>query len=199
MNKTKHVLIIPGLGDKTFLLQKITNNWTKKYNLIPHVVAFGWKNNNQTFDEGMKKLNTELNNLYTSNGKIILIGTSAGGSAAINLYIENKEKVEKVINVCGRLIKGENVKPTLEESAKNSKSFYKSVLTCEENLKKLTKEDKEKILNIAGLYDEIVPTKTTLFKGMNNKRVFSVFHATNITNTLTIYSKVLIRKLHKSI
>lgn len=186
------VILIPGLGDDTGKLQLVTKHWQQQYNIetIPYLVP--WMGNDQSFEQKLERLIEKIDALHENGYKISLLGTSAGGSCVINAYCKRRDKIAKVINVCGRLKKGENVFPTLDVAARNSLSFKQSVLLCEENLKTLTVQDKTKILTIRSMYDEIVPVSLIPIAGANNIRIFSIEHLLSISLTMTLYSKNIV-------
>ncbi len=99
--------------------------------------------------------NKKIDELSDKEYEISLFGQSAGGTAVLNAYIERKNKI---VNICGRLRKGKNVFPSLETAAKGNPAFVESVLLFEnQNEKKLTTEDRKKILTIKPLWDGVVP------------------------------------------
>lgn len=189
----KHALIIiPGLGDDADKLTFVTKHWKKKYNLetIPHLIP--WIDNGENFEQKLDRLIEKIDALHEDGNKISLLGTSAGGSCAINAYCKRRDKIAKVINVCGRLKKGEHVFPTLDVAARKSPSFKQSVLLCEENLKSLNDRDRKKILTIRSYFDEIVPVSLIPIDGAHNIRIFSVEHLISISLAMTLYSKRIV-------
>lgn len=187
MKQSYAVIIIPGLGDDTRILSWITRNWRRKLNITPIVYSMNWKKN-ESFQQNLTKLLILIDKTHKQFDYLSLIGTSAGGSAVINAFCQRKDKIHKVINVCGRLRKGENIFPSLDSAAKNSPSFKESVLLCEKNLEKLTPQDKTKILTIRPLIDEVVPTSCVPIPGAINKTIFSVEHGLSIALCFTVYS-----------
>ncbi|MDO8609903.1 MAG: hypothetical protein Q7R95_05105 [bacterium] len=188
----KHIIIIiPGLDDNEFNTNLIAKLWTKIYKVqvVPYFMY--WKNK-EDFDTKLQKLIQKIDEFYYQGFKISLVGTSAGGSVAINVFCKRKYKIHKVINVCGRLKKGKNVFPSLELASRSFHSFKESVLMCEKNINRLSKVDKQKILTIQPLYDEIVPISLITIEGVKNIRIFSIEHMLSIFLSMTIYSKMII-------
>lgn len=136
---------------------------------------------------------TDLIDKYHASGYLVsLLGTSAGGSAVINVYAMRKAKMHKVINVCGRLRSGEGARPTLKEAAKRSKSFYDSVLQCEKVMTKFTGEDCRKILTFRPLFDELVPPSTVTVPGAKNVHLPAIEHIISIMFTITMFSEKIV-------
>lgn len=195
------VIIIPGLGDsprRNQLYARVLRKWPEKYTVTPVIFEAKWCDKNETFDQKLHRLLNLINSYETDNiRKLSLLGTSAGGSLALNAYYEKKSKISKVINICGRLRVGISVHPTLESAAKKSKSFYDSVTNCEAGLSTLTSQDKTHILTLKPLFDEIVPKQTTLVEGTSNVTVASVEHMITTGLCLTVYSKKIINFLQQ--
>lgn len=182
-----HLVIIPGLGDDTKFLQFVTRNWQKKYGIIPHVISFGWKGKTALFTARLENLYDIVQSLLQKGHTVSLLGTSAGGSAAINIYSKFPE-ISYVINVCGRLRKGIDVYPSLEQATKHHPIFTESILACENTIDRLISTDKDKIL-MRPLYDEIVPVSTMTIAGVTNKRIIAVEHVASMFIAMTLYAK----------
>ncbi len=192
--KTK-LIIITGLDDGVGRLQFITRNWKTKYGIEVFVQRMDWKGKDQDFEKKLKRIINKIDEFSSRGYKISLLGTSAGGSVAINAYILRKNKINKVINVGGRLREGVGTIPSLEQATRNSISFKESVLRCERNLKLLTKTDKQKILTIRPLYDEVAPISLMTIKGATNIQILSLEHTFSIFLALTVYKRTIVNFL----
>lgn len=181
------VIIIPGLGDEVEKIKWATNHY-KNYGIEPIVHKIGWRSGEKRFKPKLQKLIKLIDNLYSQKNKISLIGTSAGASAVINAFSVRKQKICKVICVCGRLkvgpIKGFR---SFAKMTNTSSAFRESVLLCEKNLSKLTKIDKNKILTITNYLDEFVPAETSYIKGVKNLKIKSIEHMFSIWMALCFY------------
>jgi len=126
--------------------------------------------------------------------KVSLVGTSAGGSAVINAFAERRDKVHRVINVCGRLREGTQTGfRSFKERTKSSPPFAQSIEFCETHLESLTENDKRKIMTVRSMFgDELVPSDTVIIEGANNIQVPAPEHVFTITTALTLFSKRLI-------
>lgn len=190
----KHsVILIPGLGNNEKLLELATKFWVK-YGLNQVVYPIEWNNNDVTFSNKLEKLLKLIDTLIEQDNKISIVGISAGGSAAINAVCERKDKINKVVSVCGRLKVG-NLTGFRSFKAKTATSaaFAQSVILCEENIKHLTENDKKKIMTIrAGFGDELVPANTTFVEGAYNTVIPTGEHVFSIAMALTMFSKELI-------
>jgi len=189
----KHVLIIiPGLGDQTSLLDLATRNWERKFVIKTIVHPMPWQGAEQDLGPKLERLIAIVDKSIENGYRVNLLGTSAGGSAAMNAYAMRKNKIHRVINVCGRLRKSEGVYPTLEQAAQNSRSFFDSVIRCEETLKNLTVEDYKKILTLRPLFDELVPSSTVSVPGGTNILLPSIEHILSISLAMTVFSRKIV-------
>jgi hypothetical protein len=196
MYKEHVVIIIPGLGDQIDPIKWATNHW-KQHGFSVMVHSIGWRNNRLSFEAKFQKLLKLVDDLDKENRKISLVGTSAGGSAVLNVFMQRKKAVHKVINVCGRL----RVGPTtgfrsFASKTQSSPSFAKSVLLCEEQEKNLSVSERKRIMTVRPLFgDELVPSKTTTIQGGYNITIPTGEHGISITAALTLFSKLLIHFL----
>lgn len=184
-----HLIIIPGLGGSNPYFEYICSYWnTSEINV--HVYDFEWRNKKNNFEYKINGL-LDLIDAIPRKSKVFLIGTSAGGSAAINAFSRKKTRISKVVNICGRLRSGKNVYPSLKDASTTSKSFKESVLKCEIVSKKFNVLECKKILTISPYFDEIVPTSTMTLNKANNARIFSATHFLSIFLSMTFYSGII--------
>lgn len=190
----KDLLIIPGLGDDVSYTKFLVKGWEKKYGIKTHVVAFGWEGSADKFDERFLEMNKKLDELIDKNENVSVLGISAGGSAAINLFSKRKHKIKKVITVCGRL-SDINIKPSWKNNNNSYRILKPSIKLCEENTAKLSIQDKKRILTLRPIYDDIVPIRTMTIEGAINKKVNSMQHMISIFLIMTLYSKTIVKFL----
>lgn len=193
MQKVHRVIFVPGLGDDTKLLNWSVRNW-KKYGLEPVVHSVGWRDGGNSFEPKLQRLLSLIDEFVEQGNLVSLVGTSAGGSAVLNAFIQRKDSIHKVVNVCGRL----KVGPTsglrsFQSKTQSSPAFAESVKLCESGIKSLSKSDLKKIMTIHAMFgDELVPSETTIIHGAINQKVPTPEHMLSIASALTIFSKSLI-------
>ncbi|NCN58927.1 hypothetical protein COW99_04810 [Candidatus Roizmanbacteria bacterium CG22_combo_CG10-13_8_21_14_all_38_20] len=194
MSKEHKVLVIPGLGDQRVKpIEWAVSHW-RNYGLEPIVHAVGWHDGEDSFEPKLNRLTDMIDQLTEAGDTVSLVGTSAGGSAAINAFIERREIVHRVINVCGRL----RVGPTtgfrsFSSKSKSSSAFAQSVRLCEAHENLLSETDKQKIMTVRVLFgDELVPPETTVIQGAYNIIIPTAEHVLSIASALTVFSKPLI-------
>ena len=100
-----HVIIIPGLGDRISLTAWATNHW-RDYGLEPHIYSMDWYNSELPLETKLNKLANFIDQLAEGNNRVSLVGCSAGASAVLNIFLERRNKINKVVSICGRLKTG---------------------------------------------------------------------------------------------
>lgn len=198
VNKKHFVIFVPGLVDGVKNIEWATRHW-RKYGLEPIVHSVGWRDGERDFVPKLQRLVGLIDELSSKNNKISLVGTSAGGSVVVNAFYERRNVVHRVINVCGRIRKGQQKGfRSLTKRAVSSPSFAQSVELCEKRLEELSGKDRKKIMTVRAMFgDELVPGDTTILKGARNIRVPTPEYLLSIGAALTIFSKPLILFLTK--
>lgn len=205
MNRTKHsVIIIPGLGDNRIfgkkMLELATGNW-QNYGLTPVVCAVDWHNSEDLFQSKLDRLVKLVDQLVQKGDTVSLVGISAGGSAALNVFVRRSDIVYRAINVCGRLRTGSRSGfRSFYSKTASSPSFAESVRLFESCENKMSESDRLKVMTICSMLgDELVPPETTKLPGAFNTMVPAPEHLFSILIALTLFSKPLIRFLNGQI
>lgn len=192
---SKHyVIFIPGLGDDTQKMVLGTKHWVK-YGLEPLVHALGWRDHESDFQTKLNKLLEVIDNLIVQGNEVSLVGTSAGGSAVLNVFYERKDKIHKVINVCGRLRTGSVTGfRSFKSKTATSPAFAQSIKQCESHESLWSDQDRQKIMTVRPLLgDELVPADTTILNGASNIVIPTGEHMLSIAMALTLFSSSLIK------
>lgn len=193
MSKEHKVIVIPGLGDDTKKLKWAVRNW-KNYGLKPVVYSLGWRDNENSFKPKLQRLLEMIDRFTDSGDSVSLVGTSAGGSAVLNAFIERNGSINKVVNVCGRLRVGPITGfRSFEAKTRSSIAFAESVRLCERRLGLLSDLDLKKIMTVRPMFgDELVPSETTILQGALNTKVPTPEHMLSIGAALTVFSQPII-------
>jgi hypothetical protein len=93
---------------------------------------------------------------------------SAGASAVINTYAQNKNDISKVICVCGKINKPESVD---SETFKKNPDFKESVFKVKESIDTLSTKELNNIMSIHPWRDQVVPINETLIKNAHEKLI----------------------------
>lgn len=187
---THTVIIVPGLGDETRGLKLVTRHW-QRFGLTPIVYSLDWKNKEETFELKLQRLLTLIDSYTKKGNSVSLIGTSAGGSAILNAFLIRRNKLHRVITVCSRLRTGPRQGfRSFENRTQTSPAFAQSVTYLEENVKTLTKPDREKIMTVRAFYgDELVPSATVSLDGAYNVSIPTCGHALSISLMFILFSR----------
>ncbi len=187
MSKNHQVIVVPGLGGSSYIFRTTVHSWMK-FGIIPEVFDMNWRDEQTDFNTQIDRLTQRIDQLHRTGARISLIGTSAGGSAVLNAYCAQTEKIHRVVNICGRMIAGQKVFPSLETASRTSTIFHRSVLTCERNVSKLSTKDRSRILTIQPIFDEIVPISTMTIPGSRFMKIWSFEHLLSISLAMTIHA-----------
>lgn len=198
---SKIILYIPGLNDKRVinrpLIAALPYVW-KKFGYTVYVIYMDW-NKGKAFDPKLKHITDTIVKLADKKCDLYILGQSAGGSAALNAFAQRKTKVKKAVNICGRLREGKHVFPSLNLAASGNPAFKDSVLQFEHKFEPtLTKKDKQRILVVTPLLDQLVPASTSYLEGATNKTLPIIEHSLGGIFALTLFSKTIRDFLEKS-
>ncbi len=172
MTESRHaVMIVRGLNDqREGIYERLIGfgGWEKD-GLTPFVYRPNW-HDGEDFKEKLKKGLQEIEKLHDQYGRVSVVGCSAGGSFAGNMFGESK-LAHKMVNNCGRMRKGEvfGFRGFIKRTA-TSYPFAQSVVYFEESIEpNLTTYQRGNIMTITPLLgDELVPANTVLIRGARN-------------------------------
>ncbi|MGH7245735.1 MAG: hypothetical protein ACREGI_02255 [Candidatus Levyibacteriota bacterium] len=194
-----YVLYIPGLHDMAFPNKQLTATFPlfwEPFGVKVHIVRLRWSKG-KSFAPKLKVITDLIDTLATKKNKVFLVGQSAGASAVLNAYVARKKKVAGVVSIDGRLRDG-NVFPSLRLLSVGNPAFKESVLLFEhKNEKKLTKEDRKKILTLHPIWDDIVPVKTATLNEVKDITMPIFTHKLGGVMACAIYAKTITNFLKK--
>ena len=194
--RTHTVIFVPGLGSDVSKARLATNFWHGK-GFNPVVFDMQWRDG-EHFEPKFRRL-LGLVDEQLDKGKVSLVGMSAGGSAVGNAFLERRNKVNAMVNVCGRL-RGGTVTGfrSFANMTKTSVAFAESVVRFEEGEPSLTESDRQRVLTLRSLADELVPGETSTITGATNLRISSIEHMLSISLAVTLYSHTIKGFLRKA-
>ncbi len=174
------IIFIPGLGDNIEAMTWATKGW-KKMGVETHISRVGWYDG-EDFEPKLERMLVLIDELH-KRGKVYVIGSSAGGSFAFNVFRERQDVIEKAVNNCGRLRRGNPNRTfrSLESVSQKSPAFKQSVLQFEASEHLLTKQDRARLMTIRPAFgDEAVPPETVPLEGAHNTLVYTPEHILGI-------------------
>lgn len=180
------ILYINGLGDGSIgVKDRLVMAWWKHAGVDFHHAQVNWYDGT-SFDDRLAEIVGQANELIKQFGRAAVIGSSAGGSLALNTFFQLRDRNICVINAHGRLRAGgytDSNRNSLYHRAhldtdKPSQSFFDSVTYAEnEVLPNLTDSDKEQILVLSQLTDLVVPTELMSIDDAQEHRSLAFGHS----------------------
>lgn len=201
-------LYVNGLGDgKTKLQEKLAMWWWVRSGSQLHHAHIDWYSSD-LFDKQLDKVIKQANDLLLKYGKVVIIGSSAGGSLALNAFHSLRDKNVIVINAHGRLREGDYTnlnwyslhKRAHLDSNQPSYSFYDSVKYCEQKvLPSLKDEDKCRVLIMTQLTDMVVPIPLMRVEGVKEHRSLVLGHSGGFLAHLIASRDLLMRFANEAV
>ena len=188
MSNVVHVLYFNGLGEgKTRKREKIAMNYLAKHGILVTHVPVKWYV--ETF-EGVSGdvLKITRDNLK-EHGKVVLVGSSAGGSLVVNIMSKLHNPNIYGITLCSRLQeqplpwwdKRDLARMSHLNTNQPSQAFFDSVTYCgKQAIPKLTSSDKEHLILVQQWADFVVPRPTMNIPDVQIYRVPAVGHGWGI-------------------
>lgn len=174
------LIIVPGIGDDTAVYYSFAKRW-KRLGYDAQVISFKWVNTHTPFEQNMANFLSQLDQ-YRSE-PVYMIGISAGGTAVVNA-LALRNNVKKVITVCSPL----KAMPSLHNPLLNS-----SIAQLVSVIEQFSLGQKQRILSVYGLYDQVVNTRLSQVPGVKTKCLWSIIHAPTIYVAMTLYARRLDR------
>ena len=160
------------------MLDKLIDAWWRFGNRRLERFPVDWHTKQNT-DELIRSILKKIDQLFKDSDSVVLIGSSAGGSLAINAFCTSKNHKLYVVVSRGRLQKGAfppTAKQSLECRSRKSQAFYDSVVRAEHNISQLSPPQMKRILVMIPLTDGVVPIDTMLIDGATTHRSFAFGH-----------------------
>ena len=113
---------------------------------------------------------------------------------AISVYSERRDKISKVVFICGKLNRLDNIQ---QKYFNKNPAYKKCVEHAKRSMPKLSNDDKKKMTSVYPIFDEVVTTKDARLAGTKQKKVLSFFHALSIFLAISLYKKSIIKLIKK--
>lgn len=189
MNKSIDVIYLTGLGDHTPWGQdKLVKLW-RLYGLKVHYFPIGWSDG-EVFIRKLQHICVLIDKLSKNGDKVAIVGVSAGGSAAVNAYMERKSKISAVVFICGKL---RGYKTVNRRYFDRNPAFEDALRLSEEHLKALNSEDKAKMLCLKSAHDGLVPARDSVIEGTVIKTIPMIWHLPSIFFAITAGTPTIAR------
>lgn len=174
----RRVLYIPGLGDDYDAGRRLALRLWRIYGVRAELIPMRWAHE-ATYEAKYNRVLAAIKAAETRGEEVVLIGESAGGSMALNVFAD-RPSVEKVITICGVNSPHISIAPRLKH---RNPAFAESVSRLAVAIPKI---DVTKLSILYALYDESVAPQYTRIPAATLKRVPGVGHLLTIALLLTI-------------
>lgn len=193
MSKNIHLIYIPGLGDGYDPIRRFTLKFWRFYGVSIEHIPSSWSDGGE-IDEKIGRINDAITRAKKDGKDVVLIGESAGGSLALNIYASNPKLIYRLVTLCGKNTRPENVSPVLY---RRNPAFKVSMERVGASVSSLRLTDRQRITSIYPLYDPTVPVRETFTPDCRKVQIWSVGHIVSIFLGLTIYAGIIIREARR--
>jgi pimeloyl-ACP methyl ester carboxylesterase len=184
MRMKHHIIYLPGLGDdKPF--QRLLVGWWRALGVRVQYHYIGWSDPDEPFNAKLQRVLDSIDNLARPDHRVSLIGTSAGASMALNAYNVRRDKIHRVVLVCGKI---QHVETVSEDYYRTNPPLRASLERLGGSVESLTANDKAKMLILQPKYDNVVAVEDMLIPGVAVLPMRTSGHAKSIAAAMTIYS-----------
>lgn len=184
-----HALYFNGLGSgRARSRERIAVRYLARHGIHVTHIPINWRND-ESFSTLLARTATKTQAALQEHDHVLLIGVSAGGSLALNIFGKLKDERVSVVMICSRLRLAQLPwwdKRTLERMAflgtpQASQSFFDSVTHCSNvTIPNLTQSDRSRIITVQQWCDDIVPKPTMDIPGVQVYSVPGIRHAWGI-------------------
>lgn len=184
-----HALYFNGLGSgKTRWRELIAMHYLAKKGISVEHIGIDWYSK-ESFEDLLARLVIITKDKLRTQDTLLLIGSSAGGSLAVNVLGALHSENLYAITLCSRLALGKLPwwdYRTLRRMAhihtkKESRKFYDSIVHCHHiAIPQLSSQDKLRIITIKQLADDVVPRSTMQVPGVRSLTVPALGHGWGI-------------------
>ena len=192
-HRDNKVFIGPGMDGIRWGIRFVTRNWQEKYDLNVKVLETTWKDD-ESFDVKFDYALKEIDGAIESGDDVYVVGCSAWGQMAMNIFAERRDEIKGAVNVGGFLRPGNRTGiRNFDRRSRQSIAFKQGVYRFVDIEPTLTEGDRKKILTIRPRFgDELVPPETVLVRGAINKTVPMGEHIAGIATALSLYDPLII-------
>ncbi len=193
MSKSTHVIYIPGLGDGYDGARRFLLGLWRYRDVSVALVPMRWMVDDG-FETKRQRVYDAIDKAQRQNKRIVLIGESAGGSMAVNVYASRKDEIARVVTLCGKNTHPETVSPRLYQK---NPAFRASMSAISESIGLLDRESRQRFTSIHPLYDPVVPVSETFLADCRKVRIFIFGHIVPILCLLSFLSPIVIREIRR--
>lgn len=183
------VLYFNGLGDgSTRFRERVAIHYLARRGVQVAHVPINWRSG-ETFPGLLERMLERTKQELLAHDSVVLVGSSAGGSLALNIFGALHEERVYAVTLCSRVclaLLPRWDKRSLEKMAyigksNESRNFFDSVTYCSHTtIPGLTSTDRQRIVTVQQWADFVVPRPTMSVPGVHIYRVPGVGHGMGI-------------------
>lgn len=146
----------------------------------------------EPYEPKHRRLLEEIDSYRSEGHKVSLFGASAGASAVINAYMERRNDITGLVYCVAKINAPETVGDRVYAA---NPAFRTSMQVLQDNLPKLTPDDKARMHSFYSPGDRYVPYEATVIPGVKETRLPPLNHGKAITYALTLGARAVLRPL----
>jgi len=190
----KHVLIyIPGLGERYDQYRKRALRAWRIFGVEARLLPMNWYDG-KSYEGKYDTASAVVASLLDDGVKVSLVGESAGGSMAINLFA-NHPRVANLITIAGV---NTSTAPVATTTLRRGPAFAISRQHVGPSLGSVPAQRRRHVHTLSGLRDDVVRWNDSHIEGAHNHRVFTIGHVMTIATCLTLFSGYVISLAKKT-
>lgn len=172
--KDKRLIILPGLGNRLLLYKAACILCSKKDREVI-VYPINWQTDKASFDGTIRNLDSYIQQYEGYDTAII--GVSAGGTLAVNMFLKYPSLIRNVITIAT---------PYYPVEIPNSLLTF-TLTQMINRLKKSKPFMKKRIISVHGAYDETISKQKSIYKGIQHIMLPTIGHGPTIALGLTYF------------
>jgi pimeloyl-ACP methyl ester carboxylesterase len=192
MPMKNYILYIPGLGDDYDRFRRQALRAWSVYGIRAQLVPMVWYDG-QPYEEKYRQASDVIARLIKAGERVSLVGESAGGSMAINLFAAHPQ-IAHLITVAGVNMP---MTPVARRTLQKGQAFATSRQQLAETLPMIGSRRRRDIYTISALRDNVVRFRYSIIPGSHTRRIASVGHLFTIALCLTLLSGYIIHLAKK--
>jgi pimeloyl-ACP methyl ester carboxylesterase len=184
----KHVILyIPGLGDGYDRFRQRALRLWSIFGVETQLVPMTWYDGG-SYEDKYQRTSALIKSLAAENVRLSLVGESAGGSMAVNLFATHPE-VASLVTVAGV---NRSSAPVAAKTLHRGPAFAVSRQQVTESLASIPASRRHAIWTISGLVDSVVRAHHSHIPGAHNRHIWTIGHLGTIALCLTLLSGYVI-------
>jgi hypothetical protein len=183
----KKIFVLTGLGQELTLplLKMDEGKLSKELEIETKIFNSGWESR-KNFEELFNSLSKKIERV---DGKVVLIGISAGMVAALVAKNKYGDKVPKIISLCGwsrpKIKLSYKEKKYYKALTGRNKTFKEAIAEYTKIYKNILPKDWKNMMVFWAEHDEYIPKSCSVHRGMKTKKLKIVEHVGGILLALT--------------